>query len=346
MSEMGQPGRRGMTSSRDFGYHLAKPFSMEIVMPQQLSPIRTSTLHTIGRTPIVKLRRVVPANSADVLVKLEYFNPTGSYKDRMALAMIEEAEMRGDLRPGMTVLEYTGGSTGSSLAFVCAVKGYPFKVVSSDAFAQEKLNTMRAFGAELEIIPSRGGQITADLIPSLIARAKELAQEENIYFTDQFHNRDSLKGYAKIGLELLLQVPDGIDAFCGGVGTAGMLMGVSEALHDGGSQSRVIAFEPATSAVISTGTPGSHHVEGIGVGFRPPLLDADLYDEVRAIDEGQGRKMARRLAREEGIFAGTSTGVNVIGAIQLAQELGPGHTVVTVASDSGLKYLTGELYGG
>ena len=262
----------------------------------------------------------------------------------MALSMIEEAEGRGDLRPGMTVVEYTGGSTGSSLAFVCAVKGYTFKVVSSDAFAKEKLDTMRAFGAELELIPSQNGKITSDLIPRMIERAKNIAQVDHTYFTDQFNNKDIIQGYAHIGYELLQQVAKPIEAFCGGVGTAGMLMGVSHALREANTQTRIVALEPATSAVISTGTPGTHHIEGIGVGFVPPLLDKDYYDDVRGIDEAEAQKMARRLAREEGIFSGTSTGLNVVGALQLAQELGSGHTVVTVAVDTGLKYLAGDLY--
>jgi cysteine synthase len=279
-----------------------------------------------------------------VHVKLEYFNPTGSYKDRMALAMIEEAERRGDLRPGMTVVEYTGGSTGSSLAFVCAAKGYALHVVSSDAYAPEKLNTMRAFGANLEIVPSVGGRITPDLIPRLMARAREIAREDGVHFTDQLNNRDSLVGYAGIGRELLAQVPR-VSAFCGGVGTAGMLMGVAGALRSRDPKTRVVALEPAASAVITSGRSGTHHVEGVGIGFVPPLLDRTLYDEARAIAETEARAMCHRLAQEEGIFAGTSTGLNVVGALQMAREFGPGHTVVTVACDSGLKYLSGDLYG-
>jgi len=313
-------------------------------MPDKLNQVSVSALRTVGNTPIVQLQKVVPANSAAVLVKLEYFNPTGSYKDRMALAMIEEAEKRGDLRPGMTVVEYTGGSTGSSLAFVCTVKGYRFHVVSSDAFAQEKLDTMRAFGADLEIVPSQGGQITPDLVPRMIERAKTIAQDGNSYFTDQLNNSDSIKGYKQIGYELLQQVTNPIEAYCGGVGTAGMLMGVAQAFREANARTRIVALEPATTPVISTGKAGTHHVEGIGIGFLPPLLNAQYYDEARGIDETEARVMARRLAREEGIFSGTSTGLNVVGALQLAQELGPGHIVVTVAVDTGLKYLSGDLY--
>lgn len=306
--------------------------------------VRSSTLQTIGNTPVVRLQKVVPPASADVLVKLEFFNPTGSYKDRMALAMIEEAEARGVLRPGMTVVEYTGGSTGSSLAFVCAVKGYAFKVVSSDAFAREKLQTMRAFGAELTIVPSQDGKITPDLVPHMIEEARKLAAAEGTYWTNQLHNTDVLKGYEGIGQELLEQVDGPIHAFCGGVGTAGMLMGVARALRKANSQARIVALEPATSAIISTGKAGTHHVEGIGVGFVPPLLDNAYYDEARGIDEEEARQIARRLAQEEGIFVGVSSGLNVAGALHVARELGPGHTVVTVAVDTGLKYLAGDLY--
>ncbi len=304
----------------------------------------SSALQAIGNTPVVQLQKVVPPNSATVFVKLEYFNPTGSYKDRMALSMIEEAEARGKLRPGMTVVEYTGGSTGSSLAFVCAVKGYPFKVVSSDAFAREKLQTMRAFGAQLTIVPSREGQITPDLIPRMMEEARALAQEPNTYWTNQFYNADMLTGYEQIGQELLEQVEGPIHAFCGGVGTAGMLMGVARALRGAVNPVRIVALEPASSAVLSTGKVGTHHVEGIGVGFVPPLLDQAAYDQARGIDEGEARHMARRLAREEGIFVGVSSGLNVTGALQIARELGPGHTVVTVAVDTGLKYLAGDLF--
>jgi cysteine synthase A len=306
-------------------------------------PAVNSTFQAIGNTPLVHLNKVVPEGSADVYVKLEMFNPTGSYKDRMALAMIEEAEKRGDLKPGMTVVEYTGGSTGSSLAFVCAAKGYPFQVVCSDAFAQEKLRTMEAFGAELELEPSIGGQITPDLIPRMIERVREMAARPGVYWTDQFNNRDSLVGYSEIGRELLQQLPR-IDTFCGMVGTAGMLMGVSSVLRRDQPEAKIVALEPATSAVISDKEPGSHRVEGTGVGFVPPLFDYDAVDEVRPIDEEGGREMARRLAREEGIFTGISSGCNVLAAVQLAQELGPGKTAVTVAVDSGLKYLAGDLF--
>lgn len=309
-----------------------------------MRPPVVDTTHAIGDTPVVRLRSLPSPGSADVFVKLESFNPTGSYKDRMALAMIEEAERRGDLRPGMTVVEYTGGSTGSSLAFVCAVKGYRFRVVCSDAFSAEKLNTMRAFGAELTVIPSHGLGITRDLIESLIATARDMASEPNTYWTDQFNNRDAVVGYRTIGVELLDQFPDGIDVFCAAVGTAGLSMGVASVLRTVAPAPHIVVLEPEESPYLSTGSVGSHRVEGIGVGFRPPLLDNALFDEVRTVPEARAADTARRLTAEEGVFSGWSAGLNVTAALDLAAELGVGHRVVTVAVDSGLKYLTGDLY--
>jgi cysteine synthase A len=244
----------------------------------------------------------------------------------------------------MSVVEYSGGSTGSSLAFVCAVKGYPLVVVTSDAFAREKLQTMRAFGANLSIVPSINGQITPDLTPRMIAKARELADQPETYFTNQLNNPDVVKGYESMGQEILDQVNGPIHALCAGVGTAGMLMGVARVLRRAGSQARIVALEPSSSPILSQGRTGTHDVEGIGIGLIPPLLNKTHYDEARGIDEEEAREMTRRLAREEGIFAGTSTGLNVVGAQQLARELGPGHTVVTVAVDTGLKYLAGDLF--
>ncbi len=308
---------------------------------RSLSP---SMLHAIGNTPLVQLQKIPLPDSADILVKLEYYNPTGSYKDRMALSMIEEAEARGELQAGMRVLEYTGGSTGSSLAFICALKGYPLDIVTSDAFAQEKLLTMRAFGANLTIVPSINGQITPDLIPNMVEKAREMADQPGTYFTDQLNNPDVVKGYEPLGQELLDQVKGPIHAFCGGVGTAGMLMGVARAFRRVGSMAKIVALEPAASPILTMGTTGTHDVEGIGIGIYPPLLDKNYLDKALDIDEAEARQMVRRLAREEGIFVGTSTGLNVVGALQIANELGPGHTVVTVAVDTGLKYLAGDLF--
>ncbi len=278
-----------------------------------------SVLDAIGNTPVVKLRKLVPPGSADVIVKLEYFNPTGSYKDRMALAMIEEAEKRGDLRPGMRVVEYTGGSTGSSLAMVCA---------------------------DVTLLESENGKITPGLFDRFKKEIARRAAEPGTFYTDQLNNADIIKGYQKIGDELVRQLGSGIAAFCGAVGSAGMLIGVSRGLRAGGCRARIVALEPAESPVITKGTPGPHRVEGIGVGFPPPLLTRDDYDEARAIPEASARAMARRLAREEGILAGTSTGLNVTAALELARELGSGAVVATVATDTGLKYLAGDLYTG
>ena len=261
----------------------------------------------------------------------------------MALAMIEGAERRGTLKPGMRVIEYTGGSTGSSLAMVCAMKGYKFHPLSSDAFSEEKLNTMRAFGAELEIIPSEGGKVTPALFDRFKARTAELMKEPNTFWTDQFNNDDALEGYAGIGRELFEQVGC-VDAFVGAVGSAGMLMGVARALKAAGCKTRIVALEPATSPLLTTGKGGPHRVEGTAAGFWPPHLKQGSYDEARAIDEDKGREISRRAAREEGIFAGTSTGVNLVAALDIARELGPGKVVATVAVDTGLKYLAGDLY--
>jgi cysteine synthase A len=289
------------------------------------------------------LKRVAPRDGADVFVKLEYFNPTGSYKDRMALAMIEGAEARGALRPGMRVVEYTGGSTGSSLAMVCAIKGYPFEPLSSDAFAQEKIRTMEAFGAKVEIVPSEGGKVTPALFDKFKARIAEMTADPNTFWTDQFHNTDALNGYKQIGVELLEQFGS-IDVFCGAVGTAGMLVGVSRAFKEAGCRARIVALEPSGSPVLTTGKGGPHRVEGTAPGFVPPHLSKSDYDEARAIDEEEARAMARRVAKEEGVFAGVSTGLNILAAVQLASELPPGQRVVTVAVDTGLKYLAGDLF--
>ena len=311
---------------------------------QRGNGVRDSVLHAIGNTPVVRLRKVVTPSMADVLVKLEYYNPTGSYKDRMALAMIEGAESRAELCPGMRVVEWTGGSTGSSLAMVCAIKGYRFTPISSDGFASEKLQTMRLFGGELEVFPAPNGKLVPELYQQMKRRAEELAKEPGTFYTDQFHNQDAVRAYMGIGRELVEQAGNGLAAFCGGVGTAGMIVGVSRALKEAGCKARIVALEPASSPALTTGKGGPHRVEGIAAGFRPSHLEDGDFDEVRTIEEAAAREMARRLAKEEGIFAGTSSGLNVAAALQLAQELGPGHTVATVAVDSGFKYLAGDLY--
>jgi cysteine synthase A len=301
-----------------------------------------SGIDAIGDTPVVRLDNLPHGNSAEVWVKIEGANPTGSYKDRMALAMIEGAERDGRLAPGQTVVEYTGGSTGSSLAYVCAVTGHPLRIVSSDAFAPEKIKTMQAFGADVELIPSPDG-ITPDLIPAMVRRAGEIARETGAFPTDQFNNTDMIDGYRRLGEELLGQLP-GIDAFCAYIGTAGCFLGTTRALREKLPSLHRVALEPAESAVLSGGEPGTHHVEGGGIGSWPPQLRPEDFDEVLAIPEADGFAMARRAARAEGIFSGPSTGVNLVAALRLAERLGPGHRVVTVQVDSGLKYLSGTLY--
>lgn len=313
-------------------------------MPMPTRKAEQSVLNAIGQTPMVRLNHVAPPDGAEVYIKLEYYNPTGSYKDRMALSMIEGAEARGELKPGMTVVEYTSGSTGSSLAFVCGVKGYPLVIVSSDAFAKEKLQAMAILGAELDLVPSDGGKVSPALFAEMERRARELAAARPGFMTNQFHNPDAEKGFESLGREIVEQFDGPIHGFVGAVGTAGMLMGVAHVLRERTPRPWIVALEPASSPIITQGVSGSHHVDGVGAGHLPPLLDKAYYDEARAIEEAEAREMARRLAREEGIFAGTSTGMNVAGAVALARELGPGHTVVTVAVDSGLKYLAGDLF--
>ena len=300
-------------------------------------------LSAIGNTPLVRLTRLVEPGMADIYVKLEGANPTGSYKDRMALAMIEGAERSGRLKPGQPVVEYTGGSTGSSLAFVCAVKGYPLHIVTSDAFAVEKHRTMEAFGAQLEIVESPEG-ITPQLIPRMRARAAALAQEVGGYQTDQFRNTDMVDGYRKLGVEILEQMPERVDALCLYVGTAGCFLGVSQTLRSRDRDMHRVVVEPAESAVLSGGSPGTHRIEGGGIGSMPDLLTTDDFDEAMAVSTDDAFAMARRATREEGLFSGPSTGANLTTALALARRLGEGKRVVTIQVDSGLKYLGGTVY--
>ncbi len=306
---------------------------------------RRGGIAAIGNTPIVRLGKLVDDTCAQVWVKVEAANPTGSYKDRMALAMIEAAEADGRLSPGQTVVEYTGGSTGSSLAFVCAVKGYPLRIVSSNAFAVEKLRTMQAFGAQVELIDSPEG-ITPRLIPAMMARAREIAEETGAFATNQFHNTDMVDGYRRMGEEIVEQLPGepAIAAFACYVGTAGCFLGTSQAMAAALPRLHRAVVEPGESAVLSGGQPGVHHIEGGGIGARPPQLQPTDYEEVIAVPQAEAFAMAREAARSEGIFSGPSTGANLVAALGIARRLGPGHRVVTVQVDSGLKYLSGELY--
>ena len=302
-------------------------------------------LHAIGHTSLVQLQRVVPPGCADVFVKLEWENPTGSVKDRMALAVISRAEADGRLKPGDTVVEYTGGSTGASLALVCAAKGYRLRIVSSDAFSREKLDQMAAFGAELTIVPSEGGRTTKKLILDLIEAARTLSREPDTYWTDQLNNHDSIAGYFPLGEEIWSQTKGTVDAFVHCVGTGASSRGVATVLKRYRPAIQVAAVEPAESSVLLGGEPGPHKIEGVGIGYTPPLWEPSLIDTVVPVKTDDAKAMARRLAREEALFAGTSAGANVLAAIQLGMTLGPGAIVVTLMADSGLKYLTTDVYG-
>lgn len=300
---------------------------------------------SIGNTPLIKLEKLCDDNMADIYVKYEGTNPTGSMKDRMAWSMVEGAERRGELRPGGTVMDYTGGSTGSSLAMVCAVKGYKALFVSSDAFAEEKLQTMRAFGAELEIFPSVNGKINAALIDTMVARARELSRQENVFWTDQFNNKDNKKAYHKMAEEIISVLGKDIDEFIMGVGTGGCFSGNSEILKKEIPEIRCVAVEPFNVRTLSGGdTSGTHSLEGIGAGFVPSICRLDLADEISSVRDEDAYETARLLARKEGIFGGTTSGANVWTAVQRAKILGKGKKTVTVVCDSGLKYLNGDLY--
>jgi len=301
--------------------------------------LQQDVLARIGATSLLPLRRVVPANGARILLKLENENPTGSMKDRMALAMIAAAEADGRLRPGGTVVEYTGGSTGVSLALVCAVRGYPLHIVTSDAFAREKLDHMRILGARLQIVESDGGRMTEKLTRDMVEAARVIAERTGGFWTDQLKNTDQLAAYHRMAAEILAQTDGRIDAFVQSVGTAAALRGNAEALRRAGRRIAIVAVEPAESPVLSGGKPGGHKIDGVGAGFVVPLWRDDIADRIECVSTSDATAMALRLAREEGLFAGTSTGANVVAALRVAESLGPGSTIVTIMCDSGMKYL-------
>lgn len=308
-----------------------------------MNELPQNILHRIGNTSLLPLRKIAPANGARILLKLENENPTGSMKDRMALAMIEAAEADGRLKAGGSVVEYTAGSTGVSLSLICAVKGYPVHIVTSDAFAQEKLDHMRILGARLQIVPSESGRMTEKLTRDLIEAARIIQKETGAFWTDQLNNKDQTAGYHKMGEEIWIQTNGQIDGFVQGVGTAGSLRGNSEGLRRHRKQIRVVAVEPSESPVLSGGQPGAHKIDGVGAGFVVPLWQKGIADQIERVSTEEAMAMALRLAREEGLFAGTSTGANVIAALRLAEQLGPKVTVVTVMCDTGMKYL--KTYG-
>ena len=301
-------------------------------------------LEIIGNTPIVKLQKIVPRGCGEIYLKLEAYNPTGSKKDRMALAMIEGAEKRGNLKKGMTVVEYSGGSTGAGLAFVCSLKGYRFRLITANVFGKEKISLMNSLGADLEVIKSRDGKITKELINKMINRAKEISKEPNTFFTNQLDNEDVIKGFVPLGEEILDQINGSIDAVCDTVGTAGTLMGIAKAFKNANSNSKIIAVEPSSSPILSKGIKGSHNVEGVGLGFIPKIYDSKLVDDVITIEESIARQTSRDLALKEGVFCGTSSGMNVAAAIQISQKLGPKSRVVAISCDTGLKYLSEGLF--
>jgi cysteine synthase A len=301
-------------------------------------------LTAIGNTPLVALTRVVPPGHARVVVKLESANPTGSMKDRVALAMIGSAAAAGTLAPGDTVVEYTAGTTGISLAFVCAALGYRAHFAFSDAFSQDKLHTMRAYGADITNVPSEQGRITASLIKALMATAAQISRRPGHWYCDQLNNRDGEAGYHALGDELWGQSGARLDALVQAVGSAHSIHGTASALRRHNPALRVVAVEPAETPVLSGGAAGAHNIDGIGIGFVPPLWRPDEVHEILRVSTTEAKWMARRLAREEGVFAGTSTGANVVAALKIAQRLGPDATVATIAVDSGLRYLSTDLY--
>jgi cysteine synthase len=301
-------------------------------------------LDAIGNTSMIRLQRVVPPDCAAIYAKLEWENPTASMKDRMALAVISRAEADGRLQQGGTVVEYTGGSTGASLALVCAAKGYRIHIVSSDAFSRDKLDQMTALGAELTLVPSEGGRTTKKLILDMIEAARQLSGEPGTYWTDQLNNHDSIAGYFPLGEEIWRETEGRVDAFVHSVGTAASSRGVATVLKRYRPEVRVVIVEPAESSVLRGGPPGPHKIEGVGIGYMPPLWEPSLVDEIVPIATDDAKAMTRRLAREEGLFGGTSSGANVLAAIQVGRRLGPGATVTTLLPDSGLKYLATDVY--
>lgn len=298
-----------------------------------------SILNLIGNTSLLPLRNIKPANATRIFLKIESENPTGSMKDRMALAMIEAAEADGRLKPGGTVVEYTGGSTGVSLSLVCAVKKYSLHIVSSDAFAQEKLDYMRILGAQLQIIKSEGGGMTGKLTRDMVEAARIIAEKTGGFWTDQLRNADQLAAYYKMAEEILQQTGGKIDGFVQSVGTSACLRGNAERLLQHNPKVRIVAVEPAESPVLSGGQPGAHKIDGVGAGFVVPLWKKEVVDSIKQVSTEEAIAMSLRLAREEGIFAGVSTGANVVAALDLASQLDSGATIVTVMCDTGMKYL-------
>ncbi len=305
-----------------------------------------SILDAIGNTPLLRLHRCAPANGAELWLKLENTNPTGSVKDRMALAMIEGAERDGLISRGDTVVEYTGGSTGPALGLVCRAKGYRALIVIADCFTEERIQLMRALGADVEVIPSVEGppKVTPQDIQNMVDRVAELAAEPGHYATDQFNNPYVIPGHReRLGREIREQTDGRVTGFCHGMGTAATVMGVSEALRPRGVF--IQAHEPASSAAVSGGSPGPFLIQG-WTGMVVPHWDASKVDHVEPIGDDEALEMTLRLAREDGLFAGISTGANVVGAHRLAERLGPDSVIVSLAADTGFKYMSVSPYAG
>lgn len=304
----------------------------------------TSIINTIGNTPMVELKNIVATNSARIVAKMESANPTGSMKDRMAKAVIEAAERKGLIKQGSTIVEYTAGTTGISLAFVCASLGYNFQAVFSDAFSNEKRITMKAFGATVTDVLSDNKKITEKLIKEMIETSRRISEQDNHWWADQLNNHDAEQGYYPLGDEIWEQTNGRVDAFVHAVSTAHSIHGVTKSLLKHNNKLETFAVEPDESAVLTGRPSGAHKIEGIGIGFIPPLWQPDIVNEVLTVTTEDAMSMARRLAKEEGIFAGTSTGANIVAALRIAERMGSGKTVATIIVDSGLRYISTPLY--
>lgn len=313
-------------------------------MPKKLGTEQATVLDAVGNTPIVQLRSIAHPGSARILAKLEFTNPTGSMKDRVAKAMIEAAERDGRLKPGGTVVEYTAGTTGVSLALVCAAKRYKLKIVYSDAFTEEKRLTMQAFGAQIYDVKSDNKKITEKLIKEMVETARKISLEPGHWYCNQLSNHDGTAGYHQLGEEIWRQTNGRVDAFVHAVGTAHSIHGVTEALRKHNPDLKVIAVEPAESAVLSGRPTGSHRIEGIGIGYIPPLWNPKLVNDIIPVSTEEAKSMSRRLTKEEALFVGTSSGANANASLQVAKKLGKDATVVTLMVDSGLRYLSTDLF--
>ncbi|MGE7907810.1 cysteine synthase A [Peribacillus sp. NPDC094092] len=305
-----------------------------------MARIANSVIDLIGQTPIVKLNKLQNENSADIYLKLEYFNPGSSVKDRIALAMIEAAEKDGTLKPGDTIIEPTSGNTGIGLAMVAAAKGYKSILVMPETMSLERRNLLRAYGAELVLTPGPEGMKGA------IAKATELSKEKGYFIPQQFENVANPEVHRNTtGPEIVEAFGDeGLDAFVAGIGTGGTITGAGEVLREKYPDIKIYAVEPADSPVLSGGTPGPHKIQGIGAGFVPSILNTNLYDEIIQVNTEESFDYARRAAKEEGILGGISSGGAIAAAIKVADKLGKGKKVLAIIPSNGERYLSTPLY--